>query len=118
MRRFRPLLLVLFLLAAPVLAACSVVGGSDERFVTLVVGPEKVSCQGFAVQDCLLVREPPAEEWTLFYDDIEGFEWQAGYEWTLVVAVRDIDNPPADGSSQSYRLVKVVKKTYITPLPG
>ncbi|HEX6751713.1 MAG TPA: DUF4377 domain-containing protein [Longimicrobium sp.] len=117
MPRFRPLLVALFLLAASVVSACSVISGSDERTITMQVGPVQVDCQGEGQQKCLIVKENGAAEWTYFYGQIEGFTWQPGYVYTLVVAVREIDNPPADGSSRAYRLVKVVEKTPVTFIP-
>jgi hypothetical protein len=114
MLQFRSLLLALFLVATSTLAACSVITGSDERRITMLVGPVQADCTGAFAQKCLVVKENGAAEWTYFYDVIEGFDWQPGYEYTLIVAVREIENPPADGSSLAYRLIRVVKKTPAT----
>ncbi len=63
-----------------------------------------------------LGREPgarlvtPATAWQLFYDPIDGFAYEPGYEYVLRVAERNVPNPPADGSSVAYRLVRIVSK--------
>ena len=88
-----------------VLAACS------PSTKTLYVGAEQVDCVGSAPQKCLLIKENPNDDYTYFYSHIEGFEWEAGYEYELRVKVTENDNPPADASSLHYQLVEVVSKT-------
>lgn len=80
---------------------------------TLFVGAERVECTGVGPQECYLVKETPDGEWTYFYDEINGFEWEAGFEYELRVAVTTIADPPADASSLSYDLVEVVSKTAV-----
>jgi heat shock protein HslJ len=60
--------------------------------------------------ECYQVKEDPDAEWQLFYDQIEGFEWEPGYTYELRVAVHQVENPPADASSLSYELIEVVDK--------
>ena len=50
-------------------------------------------------------------KWELFYDSIEGFEYQAGSIYKLSVKIEEL-NPaeiPADGSSLRYTLVEVLE---------
>jgi hypothetical protein len=89
-------------------AACGITGPDDERLI-LYVGPERVECIGVVPRMCLLVKETPEAEWSLFYDEIEGFEHQPGFTYTLLVARRTIDHPPADGSSLAWRLIKILE---------
>ena len=56
------------------------------------------------------MREHPDTAWALFYDSIEGFEFEPGCEYTVRVAIRRVDNPPADGSSLAYRLLAILRK--------
>ena len=100
------------LLAALVLAlgACGTLD-PDDAVETLVVGSETVECVGVAVQQCLRVKRAPEAEWELFYDGIEGFDFEPGFTYVLEVEVREVPDPPADGSSRAYRLVRVVEKT-------
>jgi hypothetical protein len=60
--------------------------------------------------ECLQVRWTAVGPWELFYDSIEGFTWEAGHYYLLRVARREVPNPPADGSSVAFRLVKVLSK--------
>ncbi|MCS3533148.1 DUF4377 domain-containing protein [Chryseobacterium sp. JUb7] len=83
-------------------------GGSEKTFI---VGPQTADCTGVAPMKCLQVKETPTGEWTNFYTNIDGFTYEPGYEYVLKVKTEKIDNPPADGSSIKYTLVKQVSKT-------
>ncbi|MCA9989502.1 MAG: META domain-containing protein [Anaerolineales bacterium] len=99
----------LALLAAVVLVAC---GGNEESTEkTIFVSPTLVDCQGVVPQKCLQVKETPDGEYTLFYDTIEGFNFEEGYEYELVVREEQVENPPADASSVRWVLVEEVSKT-------
>lgn len=92
------------------LTACDVFGPS-ERIAVMDIASERVPCVGVGPQECFRVRERPDTAWALFYDSIEGFEFEPGFEYTVRVAIRRVDNPPADGSSLSYRLLAILHKT-------
>jgi hypothetical protein len=83
---------------------------SDVEIVTMFVAPEKVECVGVAPQECLQVRYAPNEDYQLFYSSIEGFDYEPGYDYELLVQKTPVDNPPADGSSIQWTLVEVVSK--------
>lgn len=80
-------------------------GGIEQ---TLYIGPQLVDCVGVAPQKCLQVKDSPDGEYRLFYDQIEGFEFEEGKEFVLSVSVAPIENPPADGSNMQYRLLEVI----------
>ena len=82
---------------------------------TLYVGSSQVDCTGVAPQKCLQVKEKPADPYQLFYGTIDGFEYEEGYEYELVVRVEQIENPPADASNLQYTLMQVVSKTPVQP---
>jgi heat shock protein HslJ len=82
---------------------------------TLYVGPSQVDCTGVAPQKCLQVKEKPEDAYQLFYGTIDGFEYEEGYEYELVVRVEQVENPPADASSLQYTLMQVVSKTPVQP---
>lgn len=86
--------------------------GKEEKLnvKTFYVGAEQVDCVGVGPQKCLLIKENIEDEYTFFYDNISGFEWEAGFEYELLVSVTDVENPPADASSLSYELIEVVSK--------
>jgi len=83
---------------------------------TLYVANHLVDCEGLAPQQCLLIKENVNDEWTYFYDHIKGFDYEQGYNYMLEVVVSKIENPPADGSSLQYTLVKVLSKEKNQPL--
>jgi heat shock protein HslJ len=101
--------LTLLALASVVVAACGPVGGSAEK--TIYVGPRQVDCVGVAPQKCLLVKENPDDDWSMYYDRIEGFDYEPGYEYELRIVEEEVENPPADASSIRWTLVEVVSKT-------
>ncbi len=78
--------------------------------VTLEVDAHRVPCTGEARTQCLRVRFLPDTMWKRFYDPIEGFAYEEGYRWRLDVERRRVPNPPADGSSLAYRLLRVISK--------
>jgi len=84
--------------------------GAKSKEITLYVGPELVPCEGEGPMECLQVKESPDAEWGLFYDQIEGFDWEPGFVYELRVKVSPVDNPPAGGSSLRYELVEQVSK--------
>lgn len=124
--RFSLLSMIVLVALLGVLAACSPAGSGPEQgaaeatlpaeaaqpeTVTLFVGPELAECTGVGPQMCMLVKDAPDAEYTFFYNQIEGFTFEPGYEYELLVEVTQVANPPADGSSLSYRLVEVVNQT-------
>ncbi len=48
--------------------------------------------------------------WQNFYNTIIGFDYLSGYSYRLLVLETKLDNPPADGSSLSYSLIRVLSK--------
>ena len=67
---------------------------------TLFVGPTLVDCEGVAPQKCMLVMDNPDAGYQLFYGNIEGFDFEEGFEYELIVRVEEVENPPADASSK------------------
>lgn len=99
------------LVVAP--TACSSSTEAPEQILTFEVAATLAPCVAVGPTTCLQVREPGDSAWQLFYNPIEGFTHQAGYQYTLRVARRTVANPPADGSSAAYRLVEEVGKVAV-----
>lgn len=105
---------LLLIISGTILAACATIpqdAGSDEpedpeNRKTIYVGPILVSCEGVAPQTCMLVKESLEEDFRYFYDQIEGFTFEPGYTYELVVDEEQIENPPADASSIKWVLVE------------
>lgn len=77
---------------------------------TLLVGPVTVECVGVAPQRCLQVKENPKDDYSLLYQDILGFTFVPGFEYELIVAESEVEDPPADASSIRLELVEIVNK--------
>lgn len=76
----------------------------------LLVNDQLVTCVGVAEMQCMQVREVASEPWQNFYQQIEGFEFEAGFSYRLEVSKVKRDNPPADASSLHYKLVRIIDK--------
>lgn len=103
----------LFLIATLVLAGCQAQQPSQELSdgtVTFSVGSQQVDCVGVGPQKCLIVNGEN------FYDTIQGFEYQEGYEYELLVKRIEREEPiPADASQFIYELKEVVSKNPVIP---
>jgi len=85
--------------------------GLEPLFETkiLYVDSKLVDCVGVGPQQCMLVRENHDSDWQMFYDNIEGFDYQEGTQYKIEVMITDVENPPADASSLKYTLVTVLE---------
>jgi len=104
------------LLAGSGLLACSEPTSPDDglRLLSFQVAPHTVPCVGAFPMDCLLVREPGDLDWQYFHDTIEGFTYEPGFTYTLLVARRNVPDPPVDGVSATYRLAAVLARVPAT----
>lgn len=85
--------------------------GKDETIVRYVIASQTADCTGVAPQKCLLVKMGDTPDWEFFYNNIEGFDYEEGYEYVLDVKEEKVENVPADASSLKYTLVKEISKT-------
>ncbi|MEU8901215.1 DUF4377 domain-containing protein [Nocardia sp. NPDC048505] len=74
------------------------------------VAAQEVPCTGVAPMQCLQVRKDPQAEWELHYFGIDGFDYQPGYTYRLLIEERPWVDPPADAPSVTWRLVRVLDK--------
>ena len=87
-------------------------GCSESTDTTrLWIGPERVECEGVAPMMCLQVAESAEGDYQLFYDTIEGFDYQEGTSYVIDVSITEVENPPADASSLQYTLVEIVEES-------
>ncbi len=72
------------------------------------VGPQLVDCVGIAPQKCLVV------DGLYFYDSIEGFEFEPGYTYRILMERYDrwprMEEPPQDASRYGYQLIEILEK--------
>jgi hypothetical protein len=87
-------------------------GACDGQRFVLYVAPNRVPCVGVGPMECLLVRYAADGEWEAFYDAIEGFSFDPGYHYTLLVRRSTVAEPvAADASSIRYRLIRILHKS-------
>ena len=116
-RKIKKTLNLLFLLLA-VFAVSSCSSDDDEKKdsvkeITIYVSSETGESYGFnsTPEECMLVKfDNPNGEWEhLSLYRIEGFTYVKGHEYELRVKMTTLANPPADGYSHKYLLVKIVQ---------
>jgi hypothetical protein len=78
---------------------------------TLTVNYEKVACAARADNECLLVKFSGKKEFEMFSETIEGFNYEAGYTYTISVR-QELKQPPiaANESIFKYVLIKIISK--------
>lgn len=67
-------------------------GGSNplsSSIETLVIGPERMTCQGSIECGCLMAKNEETGAWEFFYEEIEGFTHVPGFIYTLEVERRN-----------------------------
>lgn len=116
-RKMKKTLNLLFLLLG-VFAVSSCSSDDDEKKdsvkeITIYVSSETGESYGFnsTPEECMLVKfDNPNGEWEhLGLYCIEGFTYVKGHEYELRVKMTTLANPPADGYSHKYLLVKIVQ---------
>ncbi|MEK6846721.1 MAG: DUF4377 domain-containing protein [Nanoarchaeota archaeon] len=80
-----------------------------ENFIEIImgVGSNKVNCQTLVPTQCLVVNGQ------YFYDNIEGFNYEEGYNYLIKVKRIQIYTPetaPADASLYKYELIEILSK--------
>jgi hypothetical protein len=51
-----------------------------------------------------------SDEWEYFYEQIEGFAYEPGFIYKLLVAKESVKNPSADSPSVKYLLIREISK--------
>lgn len=92
----------------------------ENKNETWWINSARKDCVGVGPMSCLQIQKGEdfdASNWQLFYDLIEGFEYEPGYIYQIKVNVTKKAEPiPADASSLKYELVKIVSKEMDTRL--
>lgn len=98
---------------------------SQAETIFLEVAPETKSCTGVAPQTCLQVREIKYDDkglktyqdqnWTLFYNTIEGFQPTANQRQIIRVKRYPIQNPAADQAKYAYIYDMTVESATVNP---
>ena len=88
--------------------ACT--SNSDLQSKMLIIADHLTDCVGVGPQTCMLVKESQEDDWAYFYDQIEGFEYEPGYTYELMVTEIKVENPAADASSIRYQFKELLSK--------
>ncbi len=112
---------VLFLMIIGIILSCSVDEDNQPQTIDMRINHYQNTGIGEGLFLTLMVQNNDnigSDNWTKFYNSIEGFNYQPGFIYDIKVIVEQVDNPPADGSSLKYTL-KEIKSTqevnYETP---
>ena len=85
-----------------------------QKTVTIYVSAEtRQATTGFGSteHECMLVKEKGESSWRPYnFGGIKGFTYEKGFDYELLVTKTIYANPPADGSSFDYTLIKIVSK--------
>ncbi|KIA99581.1 hypothetical protein OA93_05370 [Flavobacterium sp. KMS] len=86
-----------------------------QETLKMFVKENKVPCQGVGPMECLQVRYDNEKDYQLFYNGIEGFNFEKGnkYEITVIRTKRE-GIVPADASIYTYKLKSIISKTPVT----
>ncbi len=101
--------LISFLFFGLLLNSCS----TNKNKIMWVSGIKTECSAGAGKMQCLYVYKGETLDdanWENFYAKIEGFEFEEGFMKKLEIKEGKIDNPPADGSSIKYTMVKELDK--------
>lgn len=103
---------ILLLMILGIFLSCSK-DNKDHQAQTIEMRINHFQGTGFAVGPVLtlLVQEGDnigTDNWSRFYSNIQGFNYEPGTIYNLSVKVEPIDKPPLDGSSEKYTLLKVI----------
>ncbi|OWY28343.1 META and DUF4377 domain-containing protein [Herbaspirillum robiniae] len=82
----------------------------DAQVAELYVAPVRARCTGVAPMQCLQVRREPKGPWELWYAPIDGFHFKTGTAYRIRIVGTPVANPPADGSSISWKLDKILEQ--------
>ncbi|MBE7526473.1 MAG: META and DUF4377 domain-containing protein [Burkholderiales bacterium] len=101
--------------------------GSEPVRIFLEVAPQRQACSHPSILDfqCLQVRERhfderglevgEPQEFTLFYDEIEGFNFEPGVRTVLRIDRYERQNSPTDASRFAYVLDMVIQSEQVEP---
>jgi len=101
------------LIAAMASFACSKNDGARIDEVYVLVAPHYVDTpSGIYPNKSLSIKiEGENKDWfTLYNQGIAGFEYEEGFSYRLFVRRSSVPDPPADGSSIEYVLIRIVEK--------
>lgn len=83
---------------------------NQENAMIIEIQHYQVPCVGESVQWCMLFKEKGSDDLNFEYSDIEGLEYEWGYNYQLEVETVKEINPPSDSPGGFMKLKKIIKK--------
>ncbi|MEA1785159.1 copper resistance protein NlpE N-terminal domain-containing protein [Arenibacter sp. GZD96] len=95
------------------LSSCNFSSKSNEK--TIYIGSNVQPCMAGTMEtECLQIKWTKDQpEFEHFYGQIEGFNFEKGFDYELIVSEAKVKNEPSDTSSLRYSLVKTVSKNKV-----
>jgi heat shock protein HslJ len=97
-------------LAGGLLAACATYQARETHERRLIVAPDPVPCADGAPGSCLRVTDPEGDSWITHLDEIEGFAYEPGYAYELLVEEASEVAEIEAGTPPRLRLIRIVSK--------
>ncbi|WP_177190183.1 DUF4377 domain-containing protein [Myroides guanonis] len=90
----------------------SILSSQAQEIKRMFVKENTVSCVGVAPMQCLQIKYEDQNQWSNFYSNIKGFDYEPGYRYELMVKETAIplNQVPADASSINYELEALISK--------
>ena len=104
------ILSALILLSCKALNEPSAHAKTTRKAIEVIVANHKVNCTGVAPQMCYLIKLNEEDEWQNYYNDIEEFDYEEGYEYRIKVKADRVSNSYKDASDLKYSLIEVISK--------
>jgi len=111
----------LFLVSSTIitLAGCNDDNKLNEKTAIMIIAPQTVLNGTVPESDqfveCMVAKEEGSNvKQYLYLGRIEGFEYVKGYEYRVEVLISPIDNPPMDGHTESFKLIKLLSKIKVS----
>jgi heat shock protein HslJ len=97
-------------LAALLLAACTAYRAYETHERRLTIAPDPVPCADGTPGSCLRVTDAEGDSWITHQDEIEGFAYEPGFTYELLVEEASEVEEIADATPPRLRLMRVLSK--------
>jgi len=84
---------------------------SSKNTEKIIIASQQGDCVGVVPMKCLLIKQGDQQDWEYFYNNIEGFNYEPGYEYVIEIRKETIENPAADQSSIRYVFLNEISRT-------
>jgi heat shock protein HslJ len=95
---------------AGLVAACAAYQARETHERRLTVAPDPVPCADGTPGSCLRVTDPEGDSWITHLDEIEGFAYEPGFTYELLVEEASEVAEIEAGTPPRLRLIRIVSK--------